>query len=255
MSQAVVPFGIQNANSLTFVAGSAANLAFTNLDQNEIGVFDRDLLRLASIFSLSADLSRRFIEERDSFLFGASVAKRAFNIDFGGSLPGAGAFGMQIIRPITAMGFSTIVPAQWVNPVLTTPTSWLVDYTADGVGWTDLWARGTGDPVNFGNTGPGTNSAQNYRDRVSITAPLIGNFSASPKAREIALAVSTTTYPIWPLDWEFFSNMFIAKIPATLLIAKNIQFNIRTQVAPAGLDSTALVGITYATQDYLVQEI
>lgn len=212
------------------MAGSGAVLEFESLTSAEQLVFDRDLRRLANGFSsLSRDIQSFFSEDRDTYLWAASIAKKQFQVPFNGSLAlGSGTFGMQVIRSVTINGTQT----------------WLVSQASSG------WQSKSWN-VNLATS---TGTVTNTFNRVVLAIPRIVNYGITPKVKEVRWTVGPTTYAVQPIDWEKATNLFAAKNLATVFVSKNGTFTTDFNVEATGTDGTAAFGLAFATADWLQLE-
>ena len=224
-----VPNGIIDASSVSFIAGNQANLAFTNLEEEEIKRFDSDLRRLASVYSKSTALGNIWLEDRDTYLWAASIAKSQLNnVEFRGlGANAAGIYGMQPIRPI------------YINATQT----WIVNRATTG------WAASAWN-VNMAST---TAGARNTQNRVVLAAPRYANVT-TPKTRELRMTVGPTTYPVEVLDWSYIGGLYTAKAIATLFTPKNTTFTTDFNIEFTGDDGTALWGLAFGLGDWMTAE-
>lgn len=227
MSHQNIPSGIRNPVSVHFLAGGGA-LDWDNLSPDELAVFERDLLALSDYFSLERDLKTIFLENHDTYLWAACIAKKALNANFGGSTPTSGQFGMQLIRAKTILNAN----------------DWLQSYSA--AGWQNVFGSST-TPVDLSLT---TNL--NPQNRVlMIIAKLYS--TTIPKIREVWFHIGATDYAIWPIEFRNTSDAWIAGLPASPLINRNGKFFMRGNVgSPIGVvDGCAPLGLTFALAEYM----
>jgi hypothetical protein len=232
LSSDKVPFGITNPASVSFIAGVGAALDFSDLTTDELAIFDRDLIAISDYFGLSRDLKTIFLEDRDTYLWAASIAKKQLSLTgFGGAVPGSGQFGMQLIRSKTILG----------------AVDWLQSYTSSG--WQNVYGSSAG-PVDFSTTSTTYGNPQNR------ALAVITNLYCTtiPKIREVWFHMGPTDYPIWPIEFRNISDLFIAGLPANPLITRNGKFWMRGNVgSPVGVvDGTAPLGLTFALAEYMV---
>jgi hypothetical protein len=232
LSSTRVPFGIQNPGSVSFIAGVGSELDFGNLTPDELAIFDRDLVKLSDYFSFSRDLKTIFLEDRDTFLWAASIAKKQLtDTGFGGALPGSGQFGMQLIRSKTILGAK----------------DWLQSYSS--AGWNDIYGSSS-SPVDFSSTSTTYGNPQNRV--IAVISKLY--CSTLPKIREVWFHMGPTDYPIWPIEFRNITDTFIAGLPASPLVTRNGKFWMRGNVGSAigVVDGTAPLGLTFALGEYMV---
>lgn len=223
-----IPFGVTAPKAVSFIAGTGTELAFTDLTAEELDVFDLDLIKLSKYFSQSRDLQNLFLEDRDTYLWAAAIAKKQLAKGFGGTVAGSGEFGMQWIRART---------------ILTTANSWQQSYSA--AGWNDIFGSSS-SPVNLSAT-----TYLNPQNRVLIVFPKLYNESV-PKIREVWLHVGPTDYPIWPIAFQSLGDLYVAGLPAAPLIVKNGKFYMRGNVLGIGVvDSIAPLGLAFADGEYM----
>jgi hypothetical protein len=226
-----IPFGIRNPGSVSFIAGVGAALNYANLTPDELQIFDRDLINIADYFSQARDLQGLFLEDRDVYLWAASIAKQQLLVNFGGLVPGSGQFGMQLIRAKTILG----------------AVDWLQSYAA--AGWNNVFGSSTAY-VDFSTTSTTYGNPQNR-----VLAVITNLYCTTvPKIREVWFHVGPTDYPIWPIEFRSISDLWIAGLPANPFITRNGHFWMRGNVgSPIGVvDGTAPLGITFALAEYMV---
>ena len=227
------PAGITDAAAVTFMAGNASTQSFTPLSQDEQLKFDRDLKRLATSGELwQREAAELWSEDRDTYLWAASIAKAQFgDIPFEGLLANAaGIFGFQPIRS------ATIVTGN--------PQGWLVNQASTG--WqSKVWN------VNLATS---TGTLTNTQNRVLLCAPRLINYALTPKVNQVRWSVGPTTYPVQVIDWIKSSNLSVTKNMGALLVGKNGTFTADFQVESAGTDGTALFGLAFATGDWMTLE-
>lgn len=232
-----VPLGVLNAGSVSFIAGTGAQLDFDNLTPDELNTFDRDLVDLADYFSLSRDLKNVFLESRDDFLWAAAIAKKQLQVGFGGAIPGSGQFGMQLIRAKTVLSTTTAAALDWMQA-----------YTA--AGWNNVFGSST-TPVDLSSTN--TTYIGNPQNRVLMTITDL-YCTTIPKVREVWFHIGATDYPIWPIEFRSIGDLYVAGLPATPLITKNGKFYMRGNIGTPtnAVDGTAILGLTFALAEFMV---
>jgi len=222
-----IPIGVANPGNVSFIAGTGTELNFDNLTPEELADFDRDLVKLSRYFSMNRDLQMLFLEDRDTFLWAASIAKKALAVGFGGAVPGSGEFGMQLIRPTTILGTA----------------SWQQSFSS--AGWNNVFGSST-SPVNLAST-----SGLNPQNRVLLVITKLMN-TTLPKVHECWFHIGPTDYPIWPISFSAIADLYLAGLPASPLIVKNGKFYMRGNVIGTGVvDGLAPFGLTFALGEYM----
>lgn len=256
MTQAVgnvnIPDGVNPAafvnGQISFLSGRSQIPGFIDLSQTEQSIFDADLRRISYMTALERDLSNLLLAERDSFLFAASIAKSQFkNLTFGGLL-GGGGYNMQMIRPITILSNVPVAQGGGGGAAVLT---WKRTFAA--VGWQALFGNDA-NQVSLGVTGVSTTAVTTY-SRVMLAAPYLLSTGSSPKYVELRPRILQTTYPVYPLHWEKFTDIFLAKLPGCLLILPNENFDFEANIGTAGDDEPQLFGLQFVTYDYSVLEV
>jgi len=222
------PFGVTVPKAVSFIAGSGTSLAFDHLSPDEIDIFDLDLIKLSKYFSQNRDLQNLILEDRDTYLWAASIAKKQLNKGFGGSKPGSGEFGMQLIR-----SQSVLVAADWLR-----------QYSS--AGWQNVWGSSS-SPIDLSVT-----TALNPQNRLLLVFPKLYN-TTIPKLTEIWFHIGPTDYPIWPTLWGAVGDLYIQGLPWTPLITKNNQFYMRGSVGSAigVVDGSAPLGLAFCDAEYM----
>ena len=224
----ISPVVITGPGSISLWAG-AVELAWENLTDKEITTFDRDLVKLAGYFSQSRDLRTLFLQDRDTYLYAASVAKKQLDAGFGGVSPGSGEIGMQLIRSLTLLD-----AANWLQ-------------TIDTAGWNDIFGTST-EPVDLGD-------ATDYgepQNRVTICFPKLMDICA-PKITEAYFGIGPTVYQIFPIGFFSIADLFVAKLPAAVYVGKNGTFYMRGNIIGNGVvEGIAPLGLTFALAEYMV---
>ena len=225
-----IPKGVTDPATVSFLSGSGKAPAFTDLSDGEISVFDNDLKRLASLWSRQTDLGKLWLEDRDTFLWALSVAKKQLDdLEFGGlKAIGSSTMGMQVIRP------------RYINATQT----WIVNRATTG------WAASAWN-VNLATT---TAGAQNTQNRVVLCFTRYANYAATPKVSEIRHTIGQTTYGVEPLSWGYIGGLYLAKGIGAGLIGKNGTFTTDFNVEFTGDDGTALWGLAFAQGDWMDEE-
>jgi len=228
MAERGVPFGITLPKSVSFIAGSGTSLEFTDLSRDELDIFDLDLMKLSKYFSQNRDLQNLFLEDRDTYLWAASIARKQLNKGFGGNVPGSGEFGMQLIRSQSVL----------------VATDWLRSYSS--AGWQNVFGSST-TLVDLSVT-----TGLNPQNRLLLCFPKLFN-TTIPKLTEIWFHIGPTDYPIWPTNWGAVGDLFVMGLPATPLIVKNGRFYMRGSVGSAigVVDGSAPLGLAFADAEYM----
>lgn len=225
----ISPAVLTGPGSISIWAGGI-ELAWENLTDAELTAFDRDLVKLAKAFSQSRDLQTIFLEDRDFYLYCASIAKKQLAAGFGGVSPASGQIGMQLIRSKTILGAA----------------NWWRSYAAPG--WNNVFGSST-VPVDLSTTAAAYGNPQN---RVAIAFPkLIGR--TIPKLCEAYFHIGPTDYQIFPLSFLGVGDLYIANLPAGVYVGKNGRFWMRGNIeARDVVDGIAPLGLTFAIAEYMV---
>lgn len=228
MAERGIPFGITAPKSVSFIAGSGTSLSYESLTTDEIDIFDLDLIKLAKYFSQNRDLQNLILEDRDTFLWAASIAKKQLAKGFGGNVPGSGEFGMQLIRSQSVL----------------VATDWLRQYSASG--WQNVFGS-SASPVDLSVT-----TGLNPQNRLLLTFSKLLNTTV-PKLTEIWFHIGPTDYPIWPTHWGAIGDLFAMGLPASPLIVKNGRWYMRGSVGSAigVIDGSAPLGLAFADAEYM----
>jgi len=228
MAERGIPFGVTAPKAVSFIAGSGTNLAYENLTADELDIFNLDLIKLSKYFSQSRDLQTLFLEDADTYIWAASIAKKQLAKGFGGTVPGSGEFGMQLIR-----SYSVLVA-----------TDWLRSYSA--AGWQNVFGSAA-SPVDLSVT-----TALNPQNRLLLAFPKLINTTV-PKLTEIWFHIGPTDYPIWPTHWGAFGDLYLLGLPATPLIVRNGRFYMRGSVGSAigVVDGSAPLGLAFCDAEYM----
>jgi len=228
MAERGIPFGVTAPKAVSFVAGTGTSLAYTDLTADELEIFDLDLIKLSKYFTSNRDLQNLFLEDRDTYLWAASIAKKQLAKGFNGNVAGSGEFGMQLIRART---------------ILNTADSWQQSYTS--AGWNNVFGNST-TLIDLSLT-----TYLKPQNRVLVVFPKLYNESV-PKIREVWFHIGPTDYPIWPIAFQGLGDLYVAGLPATPLIVKNGKFYMRGNVLGIGVvDSIAPLGLTFADGEYM----
>ena len=242
-----IPDGVSQAawlsGQITFLSGRTQIPGFIDLSAAEQAIFDSDLKKLAYMTALERDLSGFMLSERNTYLFAASIAKSGFRgLTFSGLL-GGGGYNMQMIRPQPILSSLTVADGGGGGVLVST---WKRTFTTTG--WQSLFGTDS-DQVSLGVTGSATTAVTTYA-RVMICCPYILSTGASPKFTEIRPKVLQTGYPVYAISWLPLSDIFIAKLPATLIALPNDQFDLYANIATTGDDVPQMFGLEYITFDY-----
>ncbi|MEM2905007.1 MAG: hypothetical protein QW587_04630 [Candidatus Bathyarchaeia archaeon] len=228
MSEAGWPVGIRDPGSISWAAGNE-DLAFENLTPGELRIFDRDLVKIGKAYSLSRDLLSVFLEDRDTYLYAAAIAKKQLNAGFGGANAGSGKIAMSAIRPVTILG-----AANWFQTFAT-------------AGWNNLWGS-SGSPVDLGST---SSTYLNPQNRVVLVIPKIIDYCV-PKCLEMYAVVGPTTYPIHSIGFISAGDLFVANLPYSIFVGKNGKFYTRFKTVAAGVqEGVAPLGLMLCLAEYI----
>ena len=225
----ISPAVITGPGSISFWAG-AVEIAWENLTDREITLFDRDLVKIARSFSQSRDLQTLFLEDRDTYLYGLSIAKKQLAAGFGGVSPGSGEIGMQLIRSKLIRGLA----------------NWWKSFTDPG--WGDVFGSSAA-PVDLASTSTDYGNPQN---RVTICFPKLIDRTI-PKLLEAWFHIGPTNYQIFPLDFFGVSDLYVANIPAAVYVGKNGKFYMRGNIEARDIiEGVAPLGLCFALAEFLV---
>jgi len=225
----IPPSVISGQGSVSLWAGGVS-VAKEELTEAELHIFDRDLYKIAGIFALERDLQSIFLEDRDVYLYAAAIAKKMLGAGFGGSSPGSGEIGMQLIRSKTILG-----AANWLQTFAT-------------AGWNNIFGTSS-VPVDLSSTSTTYGNPQN---RVVIVIPKIIDYCV-PKLVEYWFHVGPNDYPIHPVGFFSISDLFIARLPAAVFVGKNGKFYMRGNVIGNGVvDGLAPLGLAFVLAEYMV---
>ena len=233
---------VMGNRTLRVVSGSA-ELKPAPFNPDETRLFDYDFDLLArSLQSLSRDLSEIFLSKKEDYLYMAQVAKAQLgeSLEFQGlGATAAGQLGMQLIRAITVRN-SGITSG---TPVM----NWIQTYTSTG--WTTLFN------LSLAQTGISGSSATNLQNRVMLAFDSVIDPTVSPKIAEYDFKVGSVQYGVQSLAWMPLSNLFYGQLFGMIAVIKNGTFTMRGNVQPStGQDNLQLLGLTFATGDYLTYE-
>jgi hypothetical protein len=228
--------------------------AGTDLEQLPVTEAEETMLmqsldRLAFLQSQERDLSDLLLQDTDLFLYGLSVAKAQIGTDpiFKGTLAQGAELGLQLIRAITVMNPGITSG----NPALT----WIQNYASNG--WTNIFGS-QAQPVSLAQRGLGGNSATNEFDRVMLCFGSLINSVAIPMLAEYRFHVGQIDYDVHPITWQPAMDLQYARLFAKIVIPASTQFymrgNIQSIGGASGQDGTQLLGIAFATGDYLTSE-
>jgi len=222
------PSGVTAPKAVNLIAGSGTPLAFDNLTLDEIDIFDLDLIKMSKYFSQNRDLQNLILEDRDTYLWAASIAKKQLAKGFGGANPGSGEFGIQFIR-----SQSVLVAADWLR-----------SYSASG--WQNVFGSSS-SPVDLSVT-----TGLNPQNRLLLCFPKLYN-NTVPKLTELYFHIGPTDYPIWPLNWGAMGDLYVAGLPWSPLIVKNGRWWMRGSVGSAigVVDGSAPLGLAFADAEYM----
>jgi hypothetical protein len=225
-----VPAGLNRPGDVSIIAGTPTIPAFENLTPAELKAFDRDLVKIAGYYAFQRDLYSLFLEDRDTYLFGACIAKKELNAGFGGAVPGSSEFGLQIIRAKLILGADS-----WLRTITT-------------AGWNNILGSSAA-PIDLSTT---SSTYGNPQNRVTLMIPKLIDY-AIPKINEVWFFVNPTQYPIWVTKFMQISNVSVANLPASIYIAKNNRFYMRGNVEGSNVSiGVAPLGLTYALAPFMV---
>lgn len=228
----------------TTIITGATKFAYMPLTSSEAEVFYRDIRRIASIQSFERDLSSLLLNDLPTYVYAAGVAKGSIGTNpvFGGLTASNTEVGMQLIRAITVrnVGISS------GSPNLT----WSQTYSSDG--WTNMFGSATA-PVNLSQMGLGS-GATDTQNRVMLAFSGLINTTVPPLVAEYRFHVQNVDYQVEPITWEPISDLAYVRLAAPVIIQTNGTFYMRGNIQPAGTDATQLLGLTFATGDYLTYE-
>ena len=225
----ISPAVITGPGSVSLWAGGI-DLAWENLTNPEITIFDRDLVKIARSFSQSRDLQTVFLQDRDTYLYGLSIAKKQLAAGFGGVSPGSGQIGMQLIRSKLILG-----AANWWQS-FTTP------------GWNDV-LRTSASPVDLSSTSTTYGAPQN---RATLCFPKLID-RTTPKLLEAYFHIGPTDYSIFPLQFFGVADLFVANLPAAVYVGKNGRFHMRGNIEARNIiEGVAPLGLCFALAEFMV---
>jgi len=225
----ISPAVITGPGSISLWAGGI-EIAWENLTDAEITIFDRDLVKLAKAFSHERDLQTIFLEDRDTYLYGASIAKKQLAAGFGGVSPASGQIGMQLIRSKTIRGAA----------------NWWQSFAAPG--WSDVFGSSTA-PVDLSTTSAAYGNPQN---RVAICFPKLID-RTTPKLLEAYFHIGPTDYQIFPLSFFGVADLFVANLPSGVYVGRNGRFWMRGNIeARDVIEGIAPLGLTFCLAEYMV---
>jgi hypothetical protein len=212
-----------------------------DLDSDELQQFDLALQSIADIVAIQSDttLANIILNERDAYLYAASIAKQQFNgATFGGLLGNSG-FNMQTIRA------ATILTQNAATPVY----SWARNFTA--LGWQGLFGSHS-QPLTIGTTGNATYVGTTYKRVMFVATHILDDVPF--KFDEIQVGVNKITYPVMPVAINKISNVYLAKLPAPMLVILNGQFYVDGNIQYLGQSNPRLLGMQFVTSDYATLE-
>jgi hypothetical protein len=226
-----------------------ASLALTPAEQQ---TFQRDLSRLAAMYSLESPLYRLLMDDAATLQQIASLAKGSIGTNpvFNGIYANGNEIGMQLIRAPTVLSNNTVN-----NPSNTAPVyDWVQTYAASG--WTNIFGSSS-SYVDLSSTGITSYPVTNTQNRVMVAIIALLDPTPAPQIQEVHFQVMNITYPVQALAWETATDLFYAKLGGIYTIPVNGRFYMRGNIQPSstgGMDQTELFGLTFATGDYLTYE-
>lgn len=234
------PNGVSATYNPVFLSGGQMPQT-ADLDSDELQQFDLALQSIADIVAIQSDttLANIILNERDAYLYAASIAKQQFNgATFGGLLGNSG-FNMQTIRA------ATILTQNATTPVY----SWARNFTT--LGWQGLFGSHS-SPLTIGTTGNATYVGTTYKRVMFVATHILDDVPF--KFDEIQVGVNKITYPVMPVAINKISNVYLAKLPAPMLVILNGQFYVDGNIQYLGQSNPRLLGMQYVTSDYATLE-
>jgi len=218
----------------------------TPLTPDEEAIFERDFERVVKLIALERDIGELIAMDIEHYKIVAEAAKAALNnLPFQGlQATGPNIFGMQPIRAITVRNPGI---ASGATPVIV----WTRSVTSTG--WQDVFGS-SANPVSLAQTGAAPNSATNLKDRVVLAFSGLLETSDSPKFSEFRVHLQNVDYGVMPATWIEASNVFYAPLMGVFYVGKNGQFWIRGNARSTGTSVLQLVGLCFATGDYMTLE-
>lgn len=243
----VTPSGVN-----TQVINGNSTIASIALTANETAIFQRDLARMASMYSLQSHLYRLLMDDFQGLLSIAALAKGSIGTNpvFTGLLASGNEIGFQLIRAPTVLSNNTVN-----NPAQAAPQySWVQNYAASG--WANVFGSSS-SYVDLSSTGISGFPVTNTQNRVMVAMIALLDPTPSPQLQEVHFQVQNVTYPVETLAWQPATDLYYAKLQGIYLTPVNGRFYMRGNVQPSttgGIDQTELFGLTFATGDYLTYE-
>jgi hypothetical protein len=236
--------GTQYPNRFVAINGNS-RLTQIPLSPAERGTFDRDFRRLAYLQDFQRDLSELLLDDIEFYADIASVAKGSIGTNpvFGGNAASGVEIGMQVLRAITVKNPGIASPT---TPTLTWPT------TYGAAGWNDVFGSSAA-PVDLSQLGLGS-GATDTNNRVMLAITALVNLDIPPLLQEYRFHIQNVDYAVEAIAWQQVSNLYYARLASPVVVPVNGKFWMRGDIQPSGKDGTALLGITFATADYLSYE-
>jgi len=237
----------------TQVINGNSKIASIALTSEEQAVFQRDISRLAVMYSLAApSLSALLADDWGALQAIAALAKGSIgtNPTFSGSVASGNEIGMQLIRSATVLSNNTVNNAAAAAPVY----NWVQSYAANG--WTNVFGSSS-SYVDLSSTGITGYQVTNTQNRVMLAILGLINPACAPQLQEVRFHIQNVDYPVEPIAWEPATDLYFAKFQGIYLVPVNGRFYMRGNVQPSttgGQDQTELFGIAFATGDYLSYE-
>lgn len=226
----------RDAHTARIIAGAGA-IERATMTPDERALFEDGLYRMARLYAIASDMKALYdlmMDWHDEFLFACEVAKKRFDLAFGGCNPGGSQFGMSYIRPRvfgTANAVTYSTQFWWYTVALTT--------------WVNLWGS-SASMVTLPDT-----SGQ----RALIVFPMIMSGAASPKMHECWVHVEGTNYPIWVVKpWNRVGDIYAATLPGAILVGPGNSFHMRAHFDQVGNEEIFPFGIEYAIATYMRTE-
>jgi len=212
------------------------------LTADEQAIFYRDFARLAAMYTQAQEVSELLANDVDRYLLAAQTAKASIgtNPHFNGVSAAGNEVGMQLIRAVTVL--SAPAAAEILN--------WQQNYVA--AGWTNVFGINTGTFVDLSFQGVAGFPATNLNNRTLLAFGGLIDPITSPRIGEYRFHVGPKDYGVQSVAWEPASTLFYARLGGFVIIPVNGRFYMRGNIQPAGgNDATQILGLTFATGDYL----
>lgn len=219
------------------IISGAGAIEREDLTPDELELFEDGLQRMARLYGIVSDMKALYdliLDWHDEFLFACQVARKRFDMSFGGVSPGGSQFGMSYIRPKV---FGT------ANTVVYSTAFWW--QTISATTWGDMWGSSSSMV-----TLPDTSGA-----RALIVFPMIFSGAASPKMHECWFHVEGTNYPIWVVKpWSRVGDVYATTLPGAILVGPGGSFHARGHFDQVGNEEIFPFGIEFAIATYMRTE-